>query len=171
MKLDLSSKSELDWLAHLLADVESAVPGLNPLLVGAQARDLLLHYGHGIEIERGTADVDFAIAVDDWSRFSAARTLAGRTHLALLQRRNTRGYRIEIVFLRIESSRLALRRIAARVREGGHVPFLGPAPGEEFALRQSKQDCENPGSRASEEQLGQRIECPAAAFRCRRFHP
>jgi len=73
MKLDLSSKSELDWLAHLLADVESAVPDLNPLLVGAQARDLLLHYGHGIEIERGTADVDFAIAVDDWGRFSAAR--------------------------------------------------------------------------------------------------
>jgi predicted nucleotidyltransferase len=73
MKLDLSSKSELAWLAHLLADVESAVPDLNPLLVGAQARDLLLHYGHGIEIERGTADVDFAIAVNDWSRFSAAR--------------------------------------------------------------------------------------------------
>lgn len=30
------------------------------------------------------------------------------------------GYRAEIVYLRLESSRLALRRIAARVREGGH---------------------------------------------------
>ncbi len=30
------------------------------------------------------------------------------------------GYRIEIVYLRLQSSRLALRRIAARVREGGH---------------------------------------------------
>lgn len=28
--------------------------------------------------------------------------------------------RIEIVYLRLQSSRLALRRIAARVREGGH---------------------------------------------------
>jgi predicted ABC-type ATPase len=30
------------------------------------------------------------------------------------------GYRIEIVYLRIASPRLALRRIAARVRQGGH---------------------------------------------------
>lgn len=29
------------------------------------------------------------------------------------------GYRIEIVYLRLQSSRLALRRIALRVREGG----------------------------------------------------
>ncbi len=30
------------------------------------------------------------------------------------------GYRIEIVYLRLQSSRLASRRIATRVREGGH---------------------------------------------------
>jgi predicted ABC-type ATPase len=30
------------------------------------------------------------------------------------------GYRIEIVFLKIKSPQLALRRIAARVRQGGH---------------------------------------------------
>lgn len=30
------------------------------------------------------------------------------------------GYRIEIVFLNIASADLALRRIAARVRQGGH---------------------------------------------------
>jgi len=30
------------------------------------------------------------------------------------------GYRIEIVYLRLPSPRLALRRIAARVRQGGH---------------------------------------------------
>ncbi len=30
------------------------------------------------------------------------------------------GYRIEIVYLKLQSSGLALRRIATRVREGGH---------------------------------------------------
>jgi hypothetical protein len=30
------------------------------------------------------------------------------------------GYRIEMVYLRLRSAQLALRRIAARVREGGH---------------------------------------------------
>ena len=31
-----------------------------------------------------------------------------------------RGYHVEIIYLRLASSRLALRRIAARVRQGGH---------------------------------------------------
>jgi len=30
------------------------------------------------------------------------------------------GYRIDIVYLKLTSSRLALRRVAARVRQGGH---------------------------------------------------
>ena len=30
------------------------------------------------------------------------------------------GYRIDIVYLKLSSSRLALRRVAARVRQGGH---------------------------------------------------
>jgi len=41
--------------------------------VGALARDLLLHYAHGFKIERATTDVDFALAVDSWGEFSAAR--------------------------------------------------------------------------------------------------
>ena len=35
------------------------------------------------------------------------------------------GYRIEIVYLKVDSPQLALRRIAARVKEGGHdVPRM-----------------------------------------------
>jgi predicted ABC-type ATPase len=30
------------------------------------------------------------------------------------------GYRIEIIYLRVSSPRIALRRIAARVKQGGH---------------------------------------------------
>ena len=31
------------------------------------------------------------------------------------------GYRIDLVYLKLSSSRLALRRVAARVRQGGHT--------------------------------------------------
>jgi predicted ABC-type ATPase len=37
-----------------------------------------------------------------------------------LKRLKATGWRIEIVYLRISSSQLALRRIAARVKQGGH---------------------------------------------------
>src|SRR5687767_3845505 len=37
-----------------------------------------------------------------------------------LKQWKARGWRIEIVYLRISSPRLALRRIAARVKQGGH---------------------------------------------------
>jgi len=71
--LDLAQRHELDWLGQLVADVRSAVPGLEPLLVGALARDLLLHYGHGVKIQRLTADADFAMAIADWTEFRQAR--------------------------------------------------------------------------------------------------
>jgi predicted nucleotidyltransferase len=70
--LDLSQRDDLAWLATLIADAKSALPGLEPLIVGALARDLWLHYAHGIAIERVTEDVDFALAVD-WPGFSRAR--------------------------------------------------------------------------------------------------
>jgi predicted nucleotidyltransferase len=71
--LDLSQRHELDWLAQLVADVQSAAPSIEPLVVGALARDLLLHYGHGVKISRVTADADFALAVADWNEFSKVR--------------------------------------------------------------------------------------------------
>ncbi|MFO1395487.1 MAG: nucleotidyl transferase AbiEii/AbiGii toxin family protein [Burkholderiales bacterium] len=71
--LDLTRQRELDWLARLVADLRTAVPTIEPLIVGALARDLLLHYGHGFEIERATKDVDFAIAVTDWEQYATTR--------------------------------------------------------------------------------------------------
>ena len=47
-------------------------------------------------------------------------TLSGLVHLRRLTRWKAAGYRIEIVFLLLPSPRLALRRIAARVKQGGH---------------------------------------------------
>jgi len=54
------------------------------------------------------------------SDFAFESTLSGLTYLGRLKRWKAAGYRIEIVYLRLRSSRLALRRIAARVKQGGH---------------------------------------------------
>ncbi|MGH8199381.1 MAG: Zeta toxin family protein [Steroidobacteraceae bacterium] len=46
-------------------------------------------------------------------------------HVKRLEAMKQLGYHIEIVYLRLASPRLALRRIAARVRQGGHdVPKI-----------------------------------------------
>ena len=52
--------------------------------------------------------------------FAFESTLSGRTYLRLLNRWKADGYRIDIVFLSLPSVQLALQRIAARVRQGGH---------------------------------------------------
>jgi predicted ABC-type ATPase len=52
--------------------------------------------------------------------FGFESTLSGLAYLSRLKRWKSAGYRIEIVYLRLSSPRLALRRIAARVKQGGH---------------------------------------------------
>ena len=52
--------------------------------------------------------------------FAFESTLSGRTYLPLLRQWKASGYRIELVFLSLPSMELALQRIAARVRQGGH---------------------------------------------------
>jgi predicted ABC-type ATPase len=54
------------------------------------------------------------------SDFAFESTLSGRSYLRLLARWKAAGYRIRIVYLRISSPQIALRRIAARVKQGGH---------------------------------------------------
>jgi len=64
--LDLAAKSELTFLAELVADLRAAAPAWKPLLVGAMARDLLLYYAHNIPVGRATEDIDLEFAVADW---------------------------------------------------------------------------------------------------------
>ena len=52
--------------------------------------------------------------------FAFESTLSGLVYLSRLKRWKAAGYCIEIVYLRLPSARLALRRIAARVKQGGH---------------------------------------------------
>jgi predicted ABC-type ATPase len=57
--------------------------------------------------------------------FAFESTLSGRLLLERVKRWKASGYRIEITFLQLSSPRLALRRVAARVRQGGHgVPTV-----------------------------------------------
>jgi len=52
--------------------------------------------------------------------FAFESTLSGLTYMRRLKRWKAAGCRIEIVYLRISSPQLALRRISARVKQGGH---------------------------------------------------
>src|SRR5208282_993601 len=52
--------------------------------------------------------------------FAFESTSSGLTYLNRLKRWKAAGYRIEMVFLRLASPQLALHRIAARVKQGGH---------------------------------------------------
>ena len=53
--------------------------------------------------------------------FAFESTLSGRTYVRMMKRWKANGYRIEMVFLSLPSVELALERIAARVRQGGHT--------------------------------------------------
>lgn len=61
----------------------------------------------------------------DREDFAFESTLRGLAYIGRLKRWRASGYRIEIVYLRLHSPHLALRRIAARVKQGGHnVPRI-----------------------------------------------
>lgn len=54
-------------------DIHSAAEsvGVNWLVVGATARDMIYEAAFGIAVKRATADIDFAINVHSWDTFSA----------------------------------------------------------------------------------------------------
>ena len=90
-------------------NADSLAAGLSPLrpeLAAFKAGRLFL-----AELDRlSRARLDFAYE----------STLSGLANLARLRRWKSAGYRIEIIYLRLASVQLALRRIAVRVRQGGH---------------------------------------------------
>jgi predicted ABC-type ATPase len=52
--------------------------------------------------------------------FAFESTLSGLTYLTRLKRWKTDGYHIQIIFLKLHSPELSLRRVATRVKQGGH---------------------------------------------------
>ena len=71
--MDLSDKTELRWLSAVLSDARDAASDVDLLVVGAIARDLLLHYGHGVPIARATTHLDLGLAVAGWEEFNGLR--------------------------------------------------------------------------------------------------
>jgi predicted ABC-type ATPase len=90
-------------------NADSIAAGLSPLKPERAARAagrLLLQ-----EIERlATAGESFALE----------STLSGSTYRDRLNRLKDLGYRIEIIFLRLNNPELAIKRVALRVKQGGH---------------------------------------------------
>ena len=68
--LDLSGRIDARTVA--IFDVIAKITAANDtrfFLVGATARDLILHYGYGIAVGRATEDVDLGVQVSDWTQF------------------------------------------------------------------------------------------------------
>lgn len=64
-KIDAKTVEVLKTVDAILAEFQ-----IPYVIVGATARDLVLHFGHGAKIQRATSDVDFAIQVVDWETFN-----------------------------------------------------------------------------------------------------
>lgn len=72
--LDLTGKIDTDTISTLSAvDQVTSALELPYLIVGATARDLVLHHGYGTPIRRATYDIDFAVQVESWERFYAVK--------------------------------------------------------------------------------------------------
>lgn len=58
---------------------EAAAAGIDYMIVGATARDILLKHVFGLPERRASHDVDFAVAVENWAQFDQLKLqLAGR---------------------------------------------------------------------------------------------
>ena len=91
--------------------IASGLSPLRPELAAITAARLMLE-----EIDR---------LVSRHEEFAWESTLSGLAHVKRIQAMKQTGYAIEIIYLRLASPRLALRRIAARVQQGGHnVPKI-----------------------------------------------
>lgn len=58
--------------------------------------------------------------VEAKAEFAFESTLSGRHYATRIADWKTQGYQIEMIYLRLASPQLALRRIASRVKQGGH---------------------------------------------------
>lgn len=72
--LNISAKID-PALANLCAIVAGCATQLQIpyLIVGASARDMVLHYGYGATVQRATVDIDFALQVPSWDAFATLR--------------------------------------------------------------------------------------------------
>jgi predicted nucleotidyltransferase len=69
--LNISGKIDNDTVKLLgVVDQVAKDMGTPYLIVGATARDLVMHYGYGAPVRRATGDLDFAIQLADWDAYT-----------------------------------------------------------------------------------------------------
>jgi predicted ABC-type ATPase len=100
--------TEEEGIRHFVnADlIATGLSPLHPELAARAAGRLLLSELDRLTKERGS--------------FALESTLSGRTYVERIERMKRAGYRIEIIFLKLETVELAIKRVAHRVRQGGH---------------------------------------------------
>ncbi|HYS64970.1 MAG TPA: hypothetical protein VEN30_14360 [Paraburkholderia sp.] len=54
-------------------DRVARLTNLRYFVVGATARDILMYHLHGFPLNRASPDIDFAMAIEDWTVFEALR--------------------------------------------------------------------------------------------------
>jgi predicted nucleotidyltransferase len=71
-----------DGLVELYQTISTHADALNIpyLVIGATARDIILHHGFGANIERGTRDIDFAIQVEGWEQFTLLKSALSKSN-------------------------------------------------------------------------------------------
>jgi len=68
--LDLSGKINAKIFEVLEALSNIAVSlDIRFFVVGATARDIILHYGFDVAIKRATQDIDLGVMVENWKKF------------------------------------------------------------------------------------------------------
>lgn len=87
-------------------EIARGLSPLNPESVALKAGKLLL------------SEIDGCLRSNQ--SFAIESTLSGHAQVGILSRARLLGYRIEIFFLWIPSSSVAIKRIAQRVKKGGH---------------------------------------------------
>ena len=63
---------------------------------------------------------EFARLAKQKADFAFESTLSGLTYVARIRQLKAAGYRVEIIYLDLDSPATAVRRVKARVKEGGH---------------------------------------------------
>lgn len=59
-------------------------------------------------------------AISAGENFAFETTLSGRAHLRRIQRVRLEGWHVRLIYLYLPSVEMSMKRVAARVREGGH---------------------------------------------------
>jgi predicted nucleotidyltransferase len=77
-RLSISAERPVDALTLQILKLLDGLlrrEGIPYMLVGATARDLLLHHVYGHAVTRATYDLDYAILVDSWNQFNEVKHL------------------------------------------------------------------------------------------------